>query len=695
AEAVVCLFDEVAHGERLVSRFGTHAVPIFWGHGGSYRVDRILPAEHEHYQAPVLLEHLRQVRARSRRHARARPVVLLQLAEAEPPMGRLGAPEEPCHPAECSEHEWQTEIRRRVADECQRGKDEGLTPDALKDIIALVGGMGREIGPAKLMLTCFLAAPHFGKPPMYRRYMLGWYRPSAILGLLLLSFSLAVAPVLKVPRESDKGFRRCADAVEPTTKLVGLTRQEVAFAEEVLERDAEEQLVTGEDAGVVWRRELRLLQEAVEADDVEALPGAIRAAEAAGVAASELAFAEAVLAQRVAQRRQGALEALRRVTAGPGPVEAVRIRCAVLMARAAGVSREDLRRAEELRSIAEFGSFDDPDGAVEQWKTREQEVLGALHELNFAAMDSYQQERGGCASYELGQQKLPGHISGELAGTDTYAGMRAASLRWEQQYRMVSELRVSGGSGIRELQYFDMAGTDEVETFWYDADGDVDEWAAEWWGVQPQPQVTVQLCPGQATWQGRQDAEMAGDAGPGAAPSVTENMRRWMQMQHRMRRWHIRVMLLRDVLYSSKAGRLQIKHGPGDDVAVGEPAAKKPRGMKNVATAATSVSGGAGPGPGAVMPPSAPGEDGQPVYLDLYKSLNGLRDASLAWLLKAKKALSPLGLYSDARGYTETDLIGVDVQFSKDEMCEDPHLPMDLCTDRALDVKWVAGEPTF
>ena len=31
--------------------------------------------------------------------------------------------------------------------------------------------------------------------------------------------------------------------------------------------------------------------------------------EAAGVAASELAFAEAVLAQRVAQRRQGALEA--------------------------------------------------------------------------------------------------------------------------------------------------------------------------------------------------------------------------------------------------------------------------------------------------------------------------------------------------------------------------------------------------
>ncbi|CAJ1459783.1 unnamed protein product [Effrenium voratum] len=132
AEAVVCLFDEVAHGERLVSRFGTHAVPIFWGHGGSYRVDRILPAEHEHYQAPVLLEHLRQVRARSRRHARARPVVLLQLAEAEPPMGRLGAPEEPCHPAECSEHEWQTEIRRRVADECQRGKDEGLTPDAAR-----------------------------------------------------------------------------------------------------------------------------------------------------------------------------------------------------------------------------------------------------------------------------------------------------------------------------------------------------------------------------------------------------------------------------------------------------------------------------------------------------------------------------------------------------------------------------------
>ncbi|CAJ1400028.1 unnamed protein product [Effrenium voratum] len=214
-------------------------------------------------------------------------------------------------------------------------------------------GRGRPLPLAAGLLPAAEAFCYTSLLGAFPAYMLGWYRPSAILGLLLLSFSLAVAPVLKVPRESDKGFRRCADAVEPTTKLVGLTRQEVAFAEEVLERDAEEQLVTGEDAGVVWRRELRLLQEAVEADDVEALPGAIRAAEAAGVAASELAFAEAVLAQRVAQRRQGALEALRRVTAGPGPVEAVRIRCAVLMARAAGVSREDLRRAEELRSACE------------------------------------------------------------------------------------------------------------------------------------------------------------------------------------------------------------------------------------------------------------------------------------------------------------------------------------------------------
>ena len=49
-----------------------------------------------------------------------------------------------------------------------------------------------------------------------------------------------------------------------------------------------------------------------------------------------------------------------------------------------------------------------------------------------------------------------------FSGTDTSADMRAASLRWEQQYRMVSELRAAGGSGIRELQYYDMAGTDEV-----------------------------------------------------------------------------------------------------------------------------------------------------------------------------------------------------------------------------------------
>ena len=47
-------------------------------------------------------------------------------------------PKEPCHPAECSEHEWQTDIRRRVADECQRGKDEGLTPDAARLCVRVV-----------------------------------------------------------------------------------------------------------------------------------------------------------------------------------------------------------------------------------------------------------------------------------------------------------------------------------------------------------------------------------------------------------------------------------------------------------------------------------------------------------------------------------------------------------------------------
>ena len=55
------------------------------------------------------------------------------------------------------------------------------------------------------------------------------------------------------------------------------------------------------------------------------------------------------------------------------------------------------------------------------------------------------------------------------------------------------------------------------------------------------------------------------------------------------------------------------------------------------------------------------------------------------------RVLTTYGLAEWHEGYTETDLIGVDVQFS-DEMREDPHLPMDLCTDSASATMLLKGE---
>eukprot|EP00913_Durusdinium_trenchii_P010270 g9631.t1 len=135
-------------------------------------------------------------------------------------------------------------------------------------------------------------------------------------------------------------------------KYVGLTPQEVAFAEEVLHEAREKVPMDqhGPDAGLVAPA-LRRLHEVVEADDFEALPAAISAAEAwnaVGVEVSELRFARAVLQQRKELRRTKASEALQRVVASGSATTAVKLTTALAMAKVAGVCARDLNAAEEL-----------------------------------------------------------------------------------------------------------------------------------------------------------------------------------------------------------------------------------------------------------------------------------------------------------------------------------------------------------
>ncbi|CAE7198012.1 unnamed protein product [Symbiodinium sp. CCMP2456] len=155
----------------------------------------------------------------------------------------------------------------------------------------------------------------------------------------------------------------CAEGVsaEPT-KMVGLTPQEVAFAEELLEHDADDTTSLLEEAPLELELtisppgflELQRLHEAVEADDVEPLQAAILQAQDAGVSAEEVAFAVAVCAQRKEQRKRQALEVLQKVSAScNGMSGIVKLRSALMLARAAGVSPEELRPAEDLRAVCE------------------------------------------------------------------------------------------------------------------------------------------------------------------------------------------------------------------------------------------------------------------------------------------------------------------------------------------------------
>jgi len=155
----------------------------------------------------------------------------------------------------------------------------------------------------------------------------------------------------------------CAEGVsaEPT-KMVGLTPQEVALAEELLEHDADDTTSLPEEAPLALELtisppgclELQRLHEAVEADDVEPLQAAILQAQDAGVSAEEVAFALAVCAQRKEQRKRQALEVLQKVSAScNGMSGIVKLRSALMLARASGVSPEELRPAEELRAVCE------------------------------------------------------------------------------------------------------------------------------------------------------------------------------------------------------------------------------------------------------------------------------------------------------------------------------------------------------
>lgn len=184
--------------------------------------------------------------------------------------------------------------------------------------------------------------------PVY--ILAGWSRPSALIGFFVL-LSISLAPVLKAPRSPPErsrfrqGFR---SRISEPMKLVGLTPQEITWATEILadeNRLSEAQLdQEGPKAGL---SELRKLQEVVEADDVDALPAAIRAAEVAGVELSELRFARAVLQQRLELRRSHAKEVLQRLVAHQG-ADLVKLRGSVLLARAYGVHDHERQAAEDL-----------------------------------------------------------------------------------------------------------------------------------------------------------------------------------------------------------------------------------------------------------------------------------------------------------------------------------------------------------
>eukprot|EP00435_Cladocopium_sp_Y103_P056083 s837_g18.t2 len=180
----------------------------------------------------------------------------------------------------------------------------------------------------------------------------GWSRPSALIGFFVL-LSISLAPGSLPERSRFKGFR---SRVSEPMKLVGLTPQEITWATEILtdEREHRSEAQLEQEGPRAGLSELRKLQEVVEADDVDALPAAIRAAEVAGVELSELRFAKAVLQQRLELRQSHAKEVLQRLVAHQGDSrDLVKLRASVLLARAYGVHDHDRQAAEDLLKCRE------------------------------------------------------------------------------------------------------------------------------------------------------------------------------------------------------------------------------------------------------------------------------------------------------------------------------------------------------
>lgn len=161
-----------------------------------------------------------------------------------------------------------------------------------------------------------------------------------------------------------------------SARPLGLTAEEVAFAEEILSGDSS----LDEDSGgaharsgghaaisssyigddmapslpaLSWRldvpeeaeaeRALRELHAAIEACCVARMREAIRDAKAASVGADEIAFAEAVLQIESSRELQASLQALRRAAAGN---DVGRLRAAFYRAKAAGAGAEELCAAD-------------------------------------------------------------------------------------------------------------------------------------------------------------------------------------------------------------------------------------------------------------------------------------------------------------------------------------------------------------
>lgn len=151
----------------------------------------------------------------------------------------------------------------------------------------------------------------------------------------------------------------CCQSPILSTRLVGLTPEEVTFAEEVLGGEASLSRAQKPHAetpllsNLAASHALRELHRAIEGYDIDTLHQAVADAKESGVPEEEIAFGLAVLQLRMDRQRKDAMEFLQRVMAASGGADAVRLRSAVLLARAAGVSREEMQVAESLLAASE------------------------------------------------------------------------------------------------------------------------------------------------------------------------------------------------------------------------------------------------------------------------------------------------------------------------------------------------------